>query len=201
MGLWLSLTSLVGAVRQGEKRNRAASIWTGVAIGGGAIGAVLGGVLVSALSWRWVFFVNVPIGIALLGAAMTRLPNATLVDDVLAAARKRATALGGNFTIAVLDEGAAPMALFRMDGADLVTVGLALGKARTAVSNGRPSGVWRANVASDAYLGSTIPIAFDRILGGAVLFGGGYPFRVDGITVGGSSRSRRGAPGRTIRGP
>lgn len=69
-----TLSILTAAYPQGEQRNRALSIWTGVAIGGGAIGAVLGGVLVSALSWRWIFFVNVPIGTALIGAAFAWLP-------------------------------------------------------------------------------------------------------------------------------
>lgn len=110
--------------------------------------------------------------------------NDDVVDAVMAAARTRATELGGCFTIAVMDDGATLRALVRMDSADLVTVGLAMGKARTAVANGMPSGIWRGLVANDAYLGLTIPLAFDRILEGAVLFGGGYPFQVDGTTVG-----------------
>jgi uncharacterized protein GlcG (DUF336 family) len=83
-----------------------------------------------------------------------------------------------------MDDSATLRALVRLDAADMVTVELAMGKARTAVANGMPSRIWRGLVANDEYLGLTIPTAFDRILGGAVLFGGGYPFRVDGTTVG-----------------
>ncbi len=111
--------------------------------------------------------------------------NAGVVDEVMAAARHRAAALGGTFTIAIVDDSATPRALFRMDSADLLTVGLALGKARLAASNGLPTGAWRGLIANDAYLGLTVPLALDRVLDGAVLFGGGYPFQVDATTVGG----------------
>lgn len=111
--------------------------------------------------------------------------NAGVVDEVMAAARQCAAELAGAFTIAIVDDSATPRALFRMDSADLLTVGLALGKARLVASNGMPTAMWRGLIANDAYLGLTVPITLDRVLDGAVLFGGGYPFKVDGTTVGG----------------
>ncbi|MGW3043354.1 MFS transporter [Kitasatospora sp. NPDC001159] len=51
--------------REGPERNRAFGVFSAVAGAGGAIGVLLGGMLTSWLSWRWVFFVNVPIGIAI----------------------------------------------------------------------------------------------------------------------------------------
>jgi EmrB/QacA subfamily drug resistance transporter len=39
-------------------------VWSAIAAGGGAVGLLLGGVLTEALSWEWIFFVNVPIGAA-----------------------------------------------------------------------------------------------------------------------------------------
>jgi EmrB/QacA subfamily drug resistance transporter len=48
------------------ERNKAFGIWGGVAGSGAAAGVLLGGVLVEYLGWEWIFFVNVPVGIAIL---------------------------------------------------------------------------------------------------------------------------------------
>ena len=55
-----------------KERAKAMSAYVFVAVGGGSIGLLAGGVLTQALSWHWIFFVNVPIGIAtlLLGRAL-----------------------------------------------------------------------------------------------------------------------------------
>jgi EmrB/QacA subfamily drug resistance transporter len=50
---------------EGEERNRAFGVFAAVSGSGAAIGLIAGGMLTSWLSWRWVLFVNVPIGIAL----------------------------------------------------------------------------------------------------------------------------------------
>ncbi|MGK4584373.1 MFS transporter [Kitasatospora sp. HPMI-4] len=49
---------------EGRARNRAFGVYSAVAAGGGAIGVLAGGMLTTWLSWRWVFFVNVPIALA-----------------------------------------------------------------------------------------------------------------------------------------
>ncbi len=53
----------------GPERNRALGVYAGMSGAGGAIGLLLGGILTSYVSWRWVFFVNVPIGIAVVSLA------------------------------------------------------------------------------------------------------------------------------------
>jgi EmrB/QacA subfamily drug resistance transporter len=65
-----STLSLISATfEEGPARNRALGIFTAVSAGGGSLGLVLGGALTSWVSWRWVFFINVPIGIAIILAA------------------------------------------------------------------------------------------------------------------------------------
>src|SRR4051794_14753886 len=49
---------------EGRERNIALGVWGAVGGFGAAAGVLLGGVLTSALSWSWIFFVNVPIGVA-----------------------------------------------------------------------------------------------------------------------------------------
>jgi EmrB/QacA subfamily drug resistance transporter len=62
-----ALSLLTTTFAEGAERNRALGVWGAVAGSGGAAGVLLGGVLTDALSWEWVLFVNVPIGI---GAAL-----------------------------------------------------------------------------------------------------------------------------------
>src|SRR5512132_1863983 len=54
---------------EGPERNRAFGVFGAVAGAGGAIGLLAGGILTSWLSWRWVLFVNVPIGVLLAALA------------------------------------------------------------------------------------------------------------------------------------
>ena len=59
-----ALSSLTAAFPEGEERGRALGVWTAAAAGGGATGWLLGGLLTGSLGWEWVFFVNLPVGLA-----------------------------------------------------------------------------------------------------------------------------------------
>ena len=59
-----TLTIITTTYTDGRARTRAIGVWSSVAGAGGAFGALAGGVLTTYLSWRWVLFVNVPIGVA-----------------------------------------------------------------------------------------------------------------------------------------
>ena len=59
-----SLALLATMFPEGRERMRALAMFTAVSIGGGAIGLISGGMLTQWVSWRWVLFVNVPIGLA-----------------------------------------------------------------------------------------------------------------------------------------
>ena len=50
----------------GRQRNRALGVWAGMAGAGGAVGLLLGGILTTYVSWRWVLFVNAPIAIVVI---------------------------------------------------------------------------------------------------------------------------------------
>jgi EmrB/QacA subfamily drug resistance transporter len=61
---------------EGPPRNRAMGVYAAMSGAGGAVGLLTGGLLVTYASWRWVLFVNVPIGIAVALGALAVLPGA-----------------------------------------------------------------------------------------------------------------------------
>jgi EmrB/QacA subfamily drug resistance transporter len=60
-----SLALIAVTFPEGRERNRAMGVYSAVSIAGAAIGLIAGGLLTSYADWRWVFFVNVPIGLVL----------------------------------------------------------------------------------------------------------------------------------------
>jgi EmrB/QacA subfamily drug resistance transporter len=68
-----ALALLMISFSEGRERARALGLYTGVSIG--AVGLILGGLLTEYLSWRWVFFINVPVGIVLIALAGRALPH------------------------------------------------------------------------------------------------------------------------------
>ena len=63
------LALIVTSFPEGRERTRALGIYMGVITGGSSLGLVLGGVITQWLSWRWVLFINVPIGLAVIAVA------------------------------------------------------------------------------------------------------------------------------------
>ena len=72
-----SLAILMTLFPRTRERTRALGWFAAVSVGGAAIGLIAGGMLTQWASWRWVMFVNVPIGIALLVAIVLALPETT----------------------------------------------------------------------------------------------------------------------------
>jgi EmrB/QacA subfamily drug resistance transporter len=60
-----ALSLLADTFAEGKARNRALGVYSAVSAGGGALGLLLGGVITNYFSWRWILFVNVPVGIVL----------------------------------------------------------------------------------------------------------------------------------------
>ncbi len=56
-------------------REKALAVWSAISATGGAVGLLLGGVLTSALSWRWIFLVNVPVGFLVMLATIRIVPE------------------------------------------------------------------------------------------------------------------------------
>src|SRR5439155_18351410 len=64
-----------------ERRGRAIGTWSGYTSITAAIGPVLGGWLVQHGSWRWAFFINMPLALAVLGLTLWRVPESRAAND------------------------------------------------------------------------------------------------------------------------
>jgi MFS family permease len=87
-----ALSIVVTTFREGRDRNVALAVWGAVSGVGGAVGVLLGGVLTSCLSWSWIFFVNLPVGVALLAVSpwmLTRVEPWWQVGTSTSSARPR----------------------------------------------------------------------------------------------------------------
>ena len=130
-----------------SERTRALGVWSAIAAGGGAAGLLVGGALVDLASWPWIFFVNVPVGIATLALTLRFIPEsranlshrtfdllgavtvtAGLVVVVYAIIKAQAFGWGSARTIGLISAGAALLAAFvaieRRSPAPLLPLGI-----------------------------------------------------------------------------
>ena len=70
-----ALSIVLVTYKEGHERNTALSVWGAVASGGAAAGVLLGGIITEYFGWRWNFFINVPVSIAVLYAAWRLVPS------------------------------------------------------------------------------------------------------------------------------
>jgi EmrB/QacA subfamily drug resistance transporter len=76
-----ALSIITTTFEEGAERTKALGVWSAIAAGGGAVGLVLGGLLTETLSWRWVFFINLPIGIAAALLSLRLIPNSKAENE------------------------------------------------------------------------------------------------------------------------
>ncbi len=76
-----ALSIITTTFEEGERRNKALGVWSAIAASGAAFGLLLGGVLTQTISWRWVFFINVPIGLITIALAMRLVPETRVEGD------------------------------------------------------------------------------------------------------------------------
>jgi EmrB/QacA subfamily drug resistance transporter len=126
-----SLSILTTTFTEPRERNRAVGIWGAMGGAGGAAGAILGGVLTDVLNWRWILFINVPIGVVAaiytqrvvaegrnpkrarsfdLTGALTATAGLSLL--VLGIVRTDTTGWGAASTLALMGSGLALLILF-----------------------------------------------------------------------------------------
>jgi EmrB/QacA subfamily drug resistance transporter len=70
----MTLAMLTSVFPAGPARTRAFSVWGGISAAAGTLGLVVGGALVSAAGWRWIFLINIPVGLIVIVAALRVLP-------------------------------------------------------------------------------------------------------------------------------
>ncbi|MEU5657364.1 MFS transporter [Streptomyces sp. NPDC047737] len=105
----VALGILVTLFSEPRERARAIAVFSFTGAAGASIGQVLGGVLTDALSWHWIFFINLPIGVATLLAARRALPSDRGIGlaagaDAIGAALVTAGLMLGIYTVVKVEE-------------------------------------------------------------------------------------------------
>jgi EmrB/QacA subfamily drug resistance transporter len=74
-----ALSIITTTFPEGADRQKALGVWSAIAAGGGAVGLLLGGILTDQLSWEWIFFVNVPVGLITAALSWRYIPESRMI--------------------------------------------------------------------------------------------------------------------------
>jgi EmrB/QacA subfamily drug resistance transporter len=142
-----ALSIITTTFTETDERTKALGVWSAIAAGGGAVGLLLGGVLTDLVSWQWIFFVNVPVGLVTLALTARFIPEsranlthrtfdflgattvtAGLVVLVFAIVKSQAWGWGSPRTLGLMTAGALLLAAFvaieRRSKAPLMRLGI-----------------------------------------------------------------------------
>jgi EmrB/QacA subfamily drug resistance transporter len=164
-----ALSLLMTVFEEGPDRNRALGIWGGIGGVGATSGLLIGGPVTEALGWEWVFFINVPVAIALLALCPALLPESR------APAGRRVYDVAGAVTIT------AALVLLVYAVSEAPEVGWT--GARTIGSLGASAALIAAFIAIEAR--SAAPLVPLRIFGSRTLVGGNLVLLAAGASVDG----------------
>jgi EmrB/QacA subfamily drug resistance transporter len=95
----MTLAMLTSVFPAGPPRTRAFSVWGGISAAAGTLGLVVGGALVSAAGWRWIFLINIPVGLIVIVAALRVLPADSPSSPPDGRAARRGFDLGGAVSV------------------------------------------------------------------------------------------------------
>jgi EmrB/QacA subfamily drug resistance transporter len=70
-----ALAIVTTTFEEGAERAKALGVWAAIAIGGSAVGLIVGGALTQVFSWPWIFFINVPVGIVVFALSLRDVPE------------------------------------------------------------------------------------------------------------------------------
>ena len=70
-----ALSVIMTSFKEGPERTKALGVWSAIAAGGAAVGLLLGGIITEYVGWEWIFYINVPIGLAVIAAAFRWVPE------------------------------------------------------------------------------------------------------------------------------
>jgi EmrB/QacA subfamily drug resistance transporter len=131
------LALVVGSFPEGRERTRALGVYSAVLMGGASLGLVLGGLITEWASWRWVLFVNVPVGVLVVAVTplfVTESPRQPGRFDLAGALASTGgmTALVYGFIRAASDGWADRMALASFGVAVVLLAAFLLTESRTA---------------------------------------------------------------------
>lgn len=149
---------ITGLFAEGEQRNKALGLLGAVTGAGFALGLVLGGLLTSTVGWRWVFFINLPIGIAVSVGAMIMLPATRQADrhvNVLSAVLATAGLALATYTLSHLNGDESWLRTALLGAGSIALLALFAANERRSAEPLVPAGLLRHPSLARALVGSS----------------------------------------------